>query len=68
MPIGAVRSVFIYTREAHPGENYPHHTSMAQKRSHARAMKEALGFQRQMLIDDLEGTVHRRFGMLPNMT
>jgi len=24
----AVRSVFIYTREAHPGENYRQHTSM----------------------------------------
>ena len=29
----AVRSVFIYTHEAHPGENYRHHTSMDDKRA-----------------------------------
>jgi hypothetical protein len=64
----AVRSIFVYTREAHPGENYPHLTSMEQKRRHARAMRDTLGFKRQMLIDDLEGTVHRAYGTLPNMT
>ena len=64
----AVRSIFIYTHEAHPGENYPHHTSMEQKRRQARAMRDELAFKRQMLIDDLEGTAHRAYGALPNMT
>lgn len=30
-----VGSIFVYTHEAHPGENYPHHTSMEQKSRHA---------------------------------
>ncbi len=35
----AVRSVFLYVREAHPAENYRHHTSMAAKRANARAFQ-----------------------------
>jgi len=30
-----VGSIFLYTHEAHPGENYPHLTSMEQKHKHA---------------------------------
>ena len=63
-----VTSVFIYTREAHPGENYPHHTSIEGKRAHARALQSHTGLSRRVLVDDLEGTVHRAFGGLPNMT
>ena len=64
----AVRSVFVYTREAHPGENYRHHTSMADKRARARAFKEHSKARRPILLDDLEGTCHRAYGLLPNMT
>jgi len=64
----AVRSVFIYTREAHPGENYRHHRSMEDKRANARAFVGHSNIRRQVLLDDLEGTVHRAYGMLPNMT
>jgi len=64
----AVRSVFIYTREAHPAENYRHHRSMDDKRANARALVEHSKIRRQILLDDLEGTAHRAYGMLPNMT
>lgn len=64
----AVRSVFIYTREAHPGENHRHHTTMADKRDRARAFKEHTQARRSILLDDLEGTCHRAYGTLPNMT
>ena len=64
----AVRSVFIYTREAHPAENYRHHRSMDDKRHHARAFVEHSKLRRQILLDDLAGTAHRAYGMLPNMT
>ncbi|MCI0439629.1 MAG: hypothetical protein L0177_10930 [Chloroflexi bacterium] len=60
--------VFLYTREAHPGENYPHHTSMEQKLSHARDMAKKWSMKRPMLVDDMEGTLHRAYGCLPNMT
>jgi hypothetical protein len=64
----AVRSVFLYTREAHPGELYRHHTSMDGKRRNARALRDIVGLKRQILLDDLVGTAHRAYGMLPNMT
>jgi hypothetical protein len=64
----AVRSVFIYTREAHPGENYRHHASMDDKRRNAAAFREHSGIRRQILLDDLNGSAHRAYGLLPNMT
>ena len=64
----AVRSVFLYTREAHPGENYRHHTSMDDKRAVARAFKEHSNIKREILLDDLIGSAHRTYGTLPNMT
>ena len=64
----AVRSVFIYTREAHPAENYGHHTSMDDKRALARVFKEHSNVQRQILIDSLDGAAHRAYGEWPNMT
>ena len=64
----SVRSVFLYTREAHPGENFRHHTSMEVKRHNARAFKAEFNVRRQILLDDLEGTAHKAYGMLPNMS
>ena len=64
----AVRSVFVYTREAHPGEHYRHHTSMDDKRHHARAFQEQFSVSRPILLDDLQGTAHHGYGLLPNMT
>jgi hypothetical protein len=64
----SVRSVFLYTREAHPGESYRRHASMDDKRHHARAFQTEFNVKRRILLDDLEGTVHRAYGTLPNMT
>jgi hypothetical protein len=62
------RFVFIYTREALPGEHYPHHTSLAQKLTHARVLRDHHHVQRPVLVDDLAGTLHRAYDTLPNMT
>src|ERR671925_422127 len=64
----AVRSVFIYTREAHPGEHYRHHRSMQDKRRNATSFREHCNVRRQILLDDLRGTAHYAYGLLPNMT
>lgn len=64
----AVGSIFLYTHEAHPGEHYPHITSMAQKFRHARDLRDVLGVQRPILVDALDGACHRRYGSMPNMT
>jgi hypothetical protein len=60
--------VFVYTREAHPGENYPAHQTLEQKLDHARSFKNVLDVQRPILVDDVEGTGHELYGALPNMT
>jgi hypothetical protein len=60
--------VFIYTREAHPGENVLHHDSFEAKLAAARLLAEEAGIGRDILIDDLAGTVHRAYGLMPNMT
>jgi hypothetical protein len=64
----AVSSVFLYTREAHPAENYRHHTSMDDKRAVAQAFKDNEGVKRRILLDDMEGTCHNAYGLMPNMT
>ena len=61
-----VTSVFIYVREAHPGENYRHHTSMDVKRANAAAFRSLCRVRRRILLDDFEGTLHRAYGLLPN--
>ncbi|MBT4087843.1 MAG: hypothetical protein HOE30_05050 [Deltaproteobacteria bacterium] len=63
-----VGSVFLYTHEAHPGEIYPHLTSMEQKFKHARDLRDVLGVMRPIIVDSLDGACHRMFGSMPNMT
>lgn len=63
-----VSSIFLYTHEAHPGEHYPHLTSMEQKFSHARDLRDVLGVKRLILVDSLNGACHRAYGSMPNMT
>jgi hypothetical protein len=60
--------VFIYTREAHPGEDVPHHDSFESKLACARLLRDETGIRRPILVDDLAGTAHRRYGSMPNMT
>jgi hypothetical protein len=63
-----ITSVFLYTREAHPGEHFPAHRSLEQKLDHARAFQDMFAIERPVLVDDLAGTAHRAYGLLPNMT
>ncbi len=62
-----VGSYFLYTHEAHPGEEFPHHTSMEQKFRHAEALREGYGVTRPIMVDTLTGLCHRAFGSMPNM-
>ncbi len=63
-----VGSIFLYTHEAHPGEHYPHLTSMEQKFRHARDLRGKLGVTRPILLDALDGACHRAYGSMPNMS
>ena len=63
-----VGSIFLYSHEAHPGEIFPHLTSMEQKLEHARALRDEYGVTRLILVDSLDGSCHRAYGSMPNMT
>jgi hypothetical protein len=63
-----VGSIFLYTHEAHPGEYYPHLTTMEQKYAHARALRDVLHVSRPILLDALDGACHRAYGSMPNMS
>ena len=60
--------MFVYTREAHPGENVPWHDSFGGKLACARLLRDEAGIRRDILVDDIAGTVHRGYGLMPNMT
>ena len=60
--------MFIYTREAHPGEHVGHHATFEDKLANARLLRDEVGIRRRILVDDLGGTLHRAYGILPNMT
>jgi hypothetical protein len=61
------RFAFMYTREAHPGGRLPHHATLNQKLANAREMASLHGDGWTTLVDDLAGTVHRAYGLLPHM-
>ncbi len=63
-----IGSIFLYTHEAHPGENVPHLTSMEEKFRHAHLLRDKLGVTRPILVDALDGACHRAYGSMPNMT
>lgn len=62
--------LFIYVREAHPDEfqDHPAHKSFEQKCQHAFDLRERRQTPRTILVDDLEGSVHRVYAGRPNMS
>jgi hypothetical protein len=63
-----VGSLFVYTHEEHPGEHYPHLTSIEQKVRHAKALRDVLGVKRPILFASLGGFCHLAYGSMPNMS
>ncbi len=62
-----VEFLLVYIREAHPGETCPAHTTLEQKKRDATALVEQEDIHTTVIIDDLEGTIHRAYGAQPNM-
>jgi peroxiredoxin len=56
----------LYTRESHPAENYPAHRSFEQKLAHARDLKRLENVRLPILVDSLDGKIHRSYGSWPN--
>ncbi len=61
-----VEFLFVYVREAHPGERIPAHASMDEKAAAARRLREAEDLEMPVLVDDLRGSIHRDYSGLPN--
>jgi hypothetical protein len=61
-----VQFLTVLVREAHPGTRYGHHQSYEQKMRHARDFREVEGISWPVLVDHLDGDVHRTYGELPN--
>ena len=63
-----VQFLFVYVREAHPGEKIPAHRSQTDKREAAEFFREEEDVEMPVLVDDLDGRVHRKYGKMPNPT
>lgn len=61
-----VEFLFVYVREAHPGEELPAHRSMSDKTNAARLLRDQEDMEMPVLIDDLRGAIHRKYSRLPN--
>lgn len=61
-----VRFVVVYVREAHPGDQRPAHETMVEKTTAARVLVMREGVARPILVDDLDGSVNRAYGPMPN--
>ena len=61
-----VEVVSVYVREAHPGENYPHHMSVEQKMQQARDWVKLDKMPWTVAVDTLDGATHEAYGPLPN--
>jgi hypothetical protein len=65
-PASLVEFLFIYVREAHPGADLPPHRHIEDKARAAMLLREQEQITWPILIDELGGEVHRRYGALPN--
>ncbi|MGZ4900948.1 MAG: peroxiredoxin family protein [Candidatus Angelobacter sp.] len=61
-----IEFLFIYVREAHPGEIIPAHSSMREKIEAARLLRDEEDMKMPILVDDLRGSIHRKYSRLPN--
>jgi hypothetical protein len=57
----------VYVREPHPGERYHEHGTWEQKVQYACECREQDGIRTRLVFDDLEGTMRRAYGEMPNM-
>ena len=61
-----VEFILIYVREAHPGSKLPQHNSLDKKVSYAAKLDSVCSERRKVLVDDIEGSMHREYGAMPN--
>jgi peroxiredoxin len=60
--------LFVYSREAHPGDQIRAHHSMKDKIKAAERFRDEEDVQMPIILDDLKGTIHKKYTKLPNPT
>jgi peroxiredoxin len=58
--------LFIYVREAHPGEAQPAHESWEDKVDAAERFRAEDEVEMPIVADEIRGTLHKKYGQLPN--
>jgi hypothetical protein len=61
-----VRFVMVNVREAHPGQAFPQPGTLDAKMVHAQRLRDLHGFEFEVAVDDVDGTLHRALGPKPN--
>ncbi len=61
-----VRFVMVNVREAHPGKAVPQPQCLDDKIAHAEQLRDLHGFQFEVAVDDIDGTLHRALSPKPN--
>jgi hypothetical protein len=57
-----VEFLFVYVREAHPGERLPAHNSLEDKLYAAEVLRREEALVMPILVDGLRGGIHRKYG------
>jgi peroxiredoxin len=60
--------LFVYTREAHPGERLPSHETYEDKMNAAALLRDSEEIDIPIVVDEVNGKIHRKYGKLPNPT
>lgn len=60
--------LFVYVREAHPGERLGAHHSNEEKTRAAELFRDQEDVSMPIIVDDVNGAIHKKYGMLPNPT
>jgi len=63
-----VECLFVYVRESHPGEKRPAHARWEQKVEAADQFRDEEEIEMPIIVDELNGRIHRKYGSLPNPT
>lgn len=61
-----VRFLMVNVREAHPGKAFPQPTTLDAKTAHAEQLRDLYGFEFEVAVDDVDGTLHRALSPKPN--
>lgn len=62
----SVQFVLVQVREAHPGAELNQPLTQQEKRERAQLMREVMGVRWPVLVDDIDGSLHRMLDTMPN--